>query len=104
MVELGTSLLKALVGIEDAHNARVQELIENPAALKDIARRIVMPPERTYVSCSQRSEFDQITEWQTLYAEMGIDLVVSGLKIPERKAGFDRLIIVPKGMTALHGF
>jgi hypothetical protein len=43
---------------------------------------------------------DMIASWKTFYKEVfGLDLDFSGIKIPERKPGFDRLIIVAQGMT-----
>lgn len=41
MVELGTCLLKALVGIEDAPRNRVQEIIQTPGKVNEIARSII---------------------------------------------------------------
>lgn len=41
----------------------------------------------------------QLSEWVILYKEMGIDLDISGVKIPERKSDFDRLIVVAEGQT-----
>ena len=98
MVELGTSLLKALVGIEDAPKARVQELIENPAHVKEVARIItVLPlPQETL----GKSTEPQLASWVSLYAEMDITLDPSEVKIPSRKKGFNHLIVVAKGMTA----
>lgn len=41
-----------------------------------------------------------ITDWQNFYREVfGIDVDFSKLRIPDKKAGFDRLIIVARGMT-----
>lgn len=43
---------------------------------------------------------DMVADWQKFYKEFfGLDLDFSGVKIPERKPGFDRLIIVVQGMT-----
>jgi ribosomal protein L31 len=41
----------------------------------------------------------QIKEWTTLYASLGITLNPAEVAIPPHPEGFDRLIIVPKGMT-----
>jgi len=102
MVELGTSLLKALVKIEDAQRVRVQELIENPAELKDIARSIVANDSAAVSTADGAS--CQLSSWTSLYVEMGITLDPSQVKIPERKSGFDRLIVVSKGMTPQKAF
>ena len=41
-----------------------------------------------------------IADWQKFYKDIfGLDLDFSALRIPERKKGFDRLIIVAQGMT-----
>src|SRR5690349_7540444 len=53
---------------------------------------------------SVRTIQDQIAEWLSLYKKMGIELDLSTLKSPERKEGFDRLIVVAKGMTNNHVF
>lgn len=40
-----------------------------------------------------------LSDWQNFYSELGIEADFSNLKIPEKQPGFDRLIIVAKGMT-----
>ena len=69
----------------------VQALIEhrNPFAVQDKDTGLV----------SVKTIEDQVREWQSFYQELGITLDPSGLMIPERKPGFDRLIVVAKGMT-----
>ncbi|MCX6739928.1 MAG: hypothetical protein NTZ49_01720 [Candidatus Parcubacteria bacterium] len=43
---------------------------------------------------------DMIADWQIFYREVfGQEVDFSGLKIPERRKGFDRLIILAQGMT-----
>jgi hypothetical protein len=42
---------------------------------------------------------DQIKRWQSIFDKAGITCDTSKVKIPDQKPGFDRLIIVPKGMT-----
>ena len=46
----------------------------------------------------------QLSEWSSLYKEMGITLDVENLTIPEHEEGFNRLIIVAKGMTQNRAF
>jgi len=41
-----------------------------------------------------------IQDWQNLYRELGIKADFSNLRIPEKQPGFDRLIIMAKGMTS----
>jgi len=42
----------------------------------------------------------QLKRWQELYWELfGIQLGLKSIKIPEQKPGFNRLILVPKGIT-----
>ncbi len=102
MVELGTSLLKALVGIEDAPREYVQEIIET-GRVGEIAQSLVRPPPQP-TALSIKTVQDQLYEWFTLYQEFGITLNPEEVKIPARREGFDRLIVVPKGMTAQRAF
>ncbi|MFA5188626.1 MAG: hypothetical protein WC460_04665 [Patescibacteria group bacterium] len=39
-----------------------------------------------------------IIEWEILYREDGIEVDFSDLRIPETQKGFDRLIVIPKGL------
>ena len=41
-----------------------------------------------------------LSDWQTFYRSVfGLELNFSGLRVPERQEGFDRLIVVVQGMT-----
>lgn len=43
---------------------------------------------------------EKIADWQIFYSEVfGLEVDFPGLKIPERKKGFDRLLILAQGMT-----
>jgi len=43
---------------------------------------------------------DLISDWQTFYRDVfGLELDFSGLRIPERQEGFDRIVVVARGMT-----
>lgn len=43
---------------------------------------------------------NQLDRWHTLLADtFGITIDIKSLTIPERRPGFDRLIVVPKGLT-----
>jgi len=45
----------------------------------------------------------QLKRWQELYQELfGIQFDIKSIKIPEQKPGFNRLILVPKGITLNH--
>ena len=46
----------------------------------------------------QKGVEQMIAEWQELYLEDGIELDVSNLKIPEKKKGFDRLLVIAQGL------
>ncbi len=56
-----------------------------------------------WYSSAERSEFntgDLLIDWKNLYKKFfGFDTDFTGLKIPEKKDGFDRLIIVAKGAS-----
>lgn len=41
----------------------------------------------------------QLERWQALFDSAGIDCDTSKVTIPEQQPGFDRLIVVPKGLT-----
>ena len=41
---------------------------------------------------------DQLARWQALFDSVNIDCDVSELTIPQQQPGFDRLIVVPKGL------
>lgn len=59
-------------------------------AICDILQRIV----------DEKSEVDLVQEWVVFYKNVfGLDCDFSSVKIPERKPGFNRLIIVAQGMT-----
>lgn len=43
---------------------------------------------------------DLISDWQDFYQEVfGVEVDISALKIPKKKRGFNRLIVVAQGMT-----
>lgn len=46
----------------------------------------------------------QLAEWVEFYRERGIQDDFSGLRIPEKKAGFDRLIVVAQGVAPQWGY
>ncbi|MEA1929524.1 MAG: hypothetical protein U9M92_01385 [Patescibacteria group bacterium] len=41
----------------------------------------------------------QIGRWRQLFAEVDIQIDVDSVQIPDRRPGFDRLIVVPSGLT-----
>lgn len=44
-------------------------------------------------------EPNYITDWQNFYKDIGVNVDLSKVKIPKKRRGFDRLIIVAKGMA-----
>ena len=43
---------------------------------------------------------EMLADWASFYKEVfGLDLDLSGITIPERKRGFDRLLVIARGMT-----
>ena len=48
---------------------------------------------------------EMLADWTNFYKEVfGLDLDFSGVAIPERKPGFDRLMVIAKGMTPQYLF
>ena len=46
-----------------------------------------------------RSVDELVAEWSDFYREIGVEVDFAGLRVPEHRDGFDRLIVVAKGMT-----
>lgn len=74
-----------------------QGWIGNTQALSKVLREALMP--------SQMVETPDVSvllaDWQNFYREeFGIEVDFSNLQIPEKRAGFDRLIVVAQGITA----
>lgn len=40
-----------------------------------------------------------IAEWQAFYRKLGLEVDLSGLVLPDYEKGFDRLLVIPKGLT-----
>jgi len=59
-------------------------------------------PEELDLFVNRRNPFEGrrevLVQWETLYRELGIPADFSGLKIPAKRRGFDRLIVVPQGI------
>lgn len=54
---------------------------------------------KTLVEAMPTNE-ELLADWTKFYREVfGLELDLSGIKIPERKPGFDRLLVVAQGMT-----
>lgn len=87
--ELGIRLLAAMPLDMDENVAR--GWIENPGSLAKVMRKALMPS----------NDFsDQLADWRNFYKqEFNLDVDVSEVKIPEHKHGFDRLIVITKGLT-----
>lgn len=71
----------------------------------DDLRRIQADPELRkqivkLIMSAGNSTQAQLQAWKKFYAKyFGLDLDLSSIKIPERRPGFDRLIVVHKGLT-----
>ena len=85
----------------------VGSMSEWSGVLRDLFRQIndgSLRFEQLQAVVEHRNPFekpDYITDWRNFYKEVfGIDVDLSKVKIPEKKKGFNRLIIVAKGMTS----
>jgi len=47
---------------------------------------------------------EQLASWAVLYNELGVEFDSTKVKMPVHREGFDRLIVIPKGMTAQKAF
>jgi len=75
--KLSFETAQSVIGSKSAFIAKIQELFPDPTTLSD-----------------------PLAQWETLYREeFGKTYNFSGVKIPEKKEGFTRLIIVAEGMT-----
>lgn len=71
-----------------------QGWIENSASLARVLSEALMPP------ADKKNAADQLASWQVFYQKFfGLTLDLSGVKIPEKRAGFDWLIVVAQGLT-----
>lgn len=43
---------------------------------------------------------EQLLEWYKFYRDEGIELDTAAIKIPAKRAGFDRLLVIAEGLTA----
>jgi hypothetical protein len=91
MLELASSLIKNLptgmsVDIVVGWNA-------NPKALARMLRSGLLPPEFDTSDKTQRL----LEEWRMLYREL-LDIELGEVVVPARRPGFDRLIVVAKGV------
>jgi hypothetical protein len=87
--ELATAISKVLP--EDMSADIAQKWIGDGTSLKKVIYEALMPPLFTG---------DPLVDWKSLYKKcFGFDVDFTGLKIPPKKDGFDRLIIVAKGIS-----
>lgn len=92
--ELATAISKVIP--EDMPADIAQKWIGDGTSLKKVIYEALMPPVTTG---------DPLVDWKTLYKKcFGFDVDFTGLKIPEKKDGFDRLIIVAKGVSPNRAF
>ncbi len=63
----------------------------------------VAPPPNSVVVVPQpsvaRSVDELLAEWVSFYHEIGVEVDLLGLKVPARREGFPRIIVVAKGMS-----
>ena len=85
----------------------VGSMSEWSGVLKDLFRQIddgSVSLEQVQDFLEHKNPFDKtdlIADWESFYRKVfGIKVDFSGLKIPKKKKGFSRLIIVAKGMTS----
>lgn len=87
--ELATAISKVIP--EDMPADIAQKWIGDGTSLKKVIYEALMPPVTTG---------DPLVDWKTLYKKcFGFDVDFTGLKIPEKQDGFDRLIIVAAGVS-----
>ena len=87
--ELATAISKVIP--DDMPADIAQKWIGDGTSLKRVIYEALMPPVTTG---------DPLVDWKTLYKKcFGFDVDFTGLKIPEKKDGFERLIIVAKGVS-----
>ena len=59
-------------------------------------------PEELEEFVNRRNPFESrrevLVQWEALYREFGIAADLTGLRIPAKRRGFDRLIVVPRGI------
>ncbi len=87
--ELATAISKVLP--DDMPADIAQKWIGDGTSLKKVIYEALMPPLFTG---------DPLVDWKSLYKKcFGFDVDFTGLEIPKKKDGFDRLIIVAKGVS-----
>ncbi len=109
------SLLRVLVTVPENRLGLIHDISRKlsgndgdswEAQLKSFLRKepcwVVAPFQPTTLSVKIAQ--DQLLEWTALYKKLGITLNPEEVKIPARREGFNRLILVPKGMTAQRAF
>jgi hypothetical protein len=64
----------------------------------DEATKLLVPPPISELPAVDTSRF--IAEWELFYKKFfNININILEIKIPDRREGFDRLIVIPKGIT-----
>lgn len=106
-LELGTlkQAGKIIEIFADTPREQVQAILPYLAILRD-ANIAEMDFGKFQKMCGLRPltecEGDQeniLASWRTLYRDMGIEVDFSHLRIPARREGFDRLLVIPQGLT-----
>ena len=71
-----------------------------PGQIKDVISAVVESIEVKKIFSVVSPYTDLLADWQNFYRDVfGLELDFSNLSIPEKRAGFDRLLIIAQGMT-----
>lgn len=96
--ELGKKVAEK-IGAIGANGNEVQVAIEDKDDL------FWLEVERRFGQKTAEKMFtEQLTSWTALYTELGVVFDPAQIKMPTHREGFDRLIVVPKGMMAQKAF
>lgn len=79
----------------------IQNWIENPKAIAKGLREMLIP---LVVDITDVMVASMLADWQQFWANEGIEIDITQVKVPARRLGFDRLLVIPQGMTAEKAF
>lgn len=93
ILELGAMMLRQIP--RDLGSERVKFLIENPNAIREVLVGLREPRR------CEDFKGDICADWQDFCSRVfGLKVDLSEVKIPDKKPGFDRVIFVPKSLSA----
>src|SRR3989344_7017418 len=93
--EFDSALMRALP--KDMSVGETQRRIGDPSAFKRALRRALLPQEKTVKSLNIISFLEE--EERRYRAIFNQSLNLADLEVPDRKSGFDRLIVIAQGLT-----